>query len=92
MDPNNSGFKQVWRADKWRSASENNLSLGTDVADIDKYFIANRDKVRKIFTYAFHHSNRSHSWTSFGKAKYHVTLLDALLLLSSESSYIPSNE
>jgi len=48
------GFNLFLREVTWIPASENNLSDGTDVAGIDKYFCANFDKLGYELQFAFH--------------------------------------
>ena len=54
----------------WIPASENNLSDGTEVAGIDKYFCANTDKLGYVLQFAFYQikgsllscTNNSSTW------------------------------
>jgi len=87
----NSGFKQLRRAVICNPASEKSLSLGTDVAGIDKYFRAIWLNRGNLFELSLHQSRRSHLCFDICKLKYASTSLmvsstSTSLLLSSKSA------
>src|SRR5436853_5508266 len=81
----NSGFKQLRRAVMCNPASEKSLSLGTDVAGIDKYLRAIRLNKGNLLELCFHQLRGSHSFDTC-KLKYASTsLMSSLTLLLSSS-------
>ena len=68
-------FKDVLFAVIIFPASENNLSLEVEVAEIHKYFCARFDKIGNFNLYIFHHSNGLASQSIWDSLKYDSSYL-----------------
>ena len=87
-------FNLLHRLDTSSPAFENNLSDGTDVPGIHKYFFASCDSKLNRFSFAFHHASGSSALGNTSSAKYPSASTNALFvtfLVDWESTTFRSN-